>query len=313
MKLKSRTKPSFIVVLAIAAFTCGGVADQESLALPVEPSRPFSVPADNHPPLPPSMPLALTQTSSELALVDQLPLAQSPPALNPEATPPSGLGVGICPSEMVLVEGRHCGEFDQECLQWDDPGGQPAKRVCARFRKPSVCKGKRHRMRYCIDKDEYVAPADSLPIAGVTWEHAHRICASLGKRLCSAVEWEFACEGEDGLPYPYGYERAPALCNQDRLSREGWAVANGDLREPAHATCVSPFGVRDMVGNVDEWVVRRMASRTAQTPRRSELRGGWWMTGRNRCRANTNSHDERYAGRQTGVRCCRDADKAPQN
>jgi formylglycine-generating enzyme required for sulfatase activity len=158
-------------------------------------------------------------------------------------------------------------------------------------------------MRYCIDRDEYIARGEHLASVNNSWEKAAEICKGSGKRLCTSQEWEFACEGEEGLPYPYGYERAPSLCNQDRILRDGKYAPKADLRESPHASCTSPFGVRDMVGNVDEWVHRKYA----KAPRRSELRGGWWMTGRNRCRANTGAHDEKYSGSQTGFRCCKDA------
>jgi hypothetical protein len=209
-----------------------------------------------------------------------------------------------CPDGMVLAHGDRCDLFEQVCLRWDDPEGRPARRVCGAFRAPSRCVGQRHAMRFCIDRDEHVEPGSSLPMAGVSWETAAATCAGEGKRLCTGAEWEFACEGEEGLPYPYGYERSRSLCNQDRVVRDGEKAARGDAREPSHPSCVSPFGVRDMVGNVDEWVSRPYET----SPNRSELRGGWWMTGRNRCRAATTSHDERYADRQTGFRCCRNAE-----
>lgn len=207
-----------------------------------------------------------------------------------------------CPDAMVLVQGEHCFESEQTCLRWDDPEGRPQHRVCAAFQQPSRCASRRHSMRFCIDRDEYVEPGARLPTAGVSWEQARDLCEAAGKRLCTNLEWEFACEGEQSLPYPYGFERSVSLCNQDRVVRDG-ENARGDLREPPHRSCVSPFGVRDLVGNVDEWVTRPYE----KSPHRAELRGGWWMTGRNRCRAATTSHDERYAGRQTGFRCCQDA------
>lgn len=209
-----------------------------------------------------------------------------------------------CPQGMALVQGEHCYFSEQVCLRWDDPEGRPSRRVCAAFQQPTRCASQRHAMRYCMDRDEFVAPGETLPTVGVSWEVAQAKCEALGKRLCTNLEWEFACEGEEGLPYPYGFERSPSLCNQDRAVRDGERNARGDLRESPHPSCVSPFGIRDMVGNVDEWVTRPYE----KPPNRSELRGGWWMTGRNRCRAATTSHGERYAGRQTGFRCCRDAD-----
>ena len=207
-----------------------------------------------------------------------------------------------CPRGMVLVQGEHCYFNEQVCLRWNDPEGRPSRRVCAEFKEPTRCASRRHSMQFCMDQDEFVAAGETLPTVGVSWESAQAKCEELGKRLCTDLEWEFACEGEDGLPYPYGYERSPSLCNQDRVVRDGEKNARGDLREPPHPSCVSPFGIRDMVGNVDEWVTRPHE----KPPHRSELRGGWWVTGRNRCRAATTSHDERYAGRQTGFRCCRD-------
>ena len=237
-------------------------------------------------------------------------LMQGPPAASasPAASeaPPAPPDASPCPQDMVLVQGEHCNLFEQDCLQWDDPEGQPRNRVCARFREPSTCVTRGHRMRFCIDRDEYRAQGQSLPVSNVSWEQSAELCSAQHKRLCRDDEWEFACEGEQGLPYPYGYERSPSLCNVDRLLRDGKFHASDDLREPPHATCVSPFGVRDMVGNVDEWVIRRFRKPND----RAELRGGWWMTGRNRCRSSTTSHNERYAGKQTGFRCCKGLDAA---
>lgn len=240
-------------------------------------------------------------------------LDTAPPGAQPADNPaqqraevervPQNKPAADCPAGMQLVEGNHCYAWEQPCVRWDDPEGQPSKRVCGQFQKPSTCKTGRHPMRFCIDRDEYIAPGESVPAKAVSYGQADMICSSMSKRLCTSLEWEFACEGEEGLPYPYGYERAPALCNQDRLLRDGKNKASADFREPPHPTCSSPFGVHDMVGNVDEWVRQPWA----RAPRRSELRGGWWMTGRNRCRANTSHHDEKYAGPQTGFRCCQDA------
>lgn len=233
-------------------------------------------------------------------------VSREPSETEPSTPLPETSEPGVCPPGMMFAEGQHCLYWEQQCLRWDDPIGQPSKRVCAEFKKPSTCTSGRHAMRFCIDRDEFVLPGEQVPVRAVSWTQADLMCTSIGKRLCTNQEWEFACEGEEGLPYPYGYERAPALCNQDRILRDGRWHANRDMREASHATCVSPFGVRDMVGNVDEWVRQPWA----KPGKRSELRGGWWMTGRNRCRANTAHHDEKYSGIQTGFRCCRDAESA---
>lgn len=144
-----------------------------------------------------------------------------------------------------------------------------------------------------------------MPIVNKTWPEAKTICESRGARLCKESEWEFACEGPDMSPYPYGWKRDATLCNFDKTDLGGPMEKLKDLRAPLSAfpDCKSPFGVHNMVGNVDEWVEREgMAA-----PNRSALRGGWWLPGRNRCRAATTAHDEFYSGKQVGFRCCKDA------
>jgi sulfatase modifying factor 1 len=203
---------------------------------------------------------------------------------------------------MVLVEGDYCTEVREPCLEWEDPPANKLAR-CARF-GPSECVGERVHKRFCIDRDEFVAAGEQLPMSDVSWTQAQNVCEGQGKRLCKETEWEFACEGEQILPYPTGYVRDPKVCNFDKdslLDRKGKLR---DLREPEDATaaCVSPFGARNMSGNVDEWVFR---DRT-YGEWRSALKGGWWMPARDRCRPATTAHDEHFHQLQTGVRCCSD-------
>jgi hypothetical protein len=226
-----------------------------------------------------------------------------------EAAAPSDTPVPAqtaCPGPagaMVLVDGDYCTEVREPCLSWEDPPANKLAR-CARF-GPSQCVGERVHKRFCIDRDEYVAAGQPLPLSDVSWTQAQNVCQAEGKRLCKETEWEFACEGEQILPYPTGYVRDPKVCNFDKdplLDRKGKLR---DLREPEDATaaCVSPFGARNMSGNVDEWVFRDRTNGEW----RSALKGGWWMAARDRCRPATTAHDEHFHELQTGVRCCSDA------
>lgn len=223
-----------------------------------------------------------------------------PPPRPPRYEPPDA----PCPGGMALAEGLRCSVPIQECLRWVDPPGKP-QRACGEF-APVRCTGARRQMRYCIDRHEYTPQGYDLPLVHVSWNEASRICRAMDKRLCLEDEWEFACEGPDALPYPYGLARDGAACNHDvpgdLFTTRGRLIDRrvGAMTLPR---CASPFGVMNLVGNVDEWTTRA----GNQAPWRSILRGGWWLTGRNRCRAATESHNEIYAGPQTGFRCCKDA------
>jgi sulfatase modifying factor 1 len=209
----------------------------------------------------------------------------------------------VCPGSMVLVDGDYCTDVREKCLEWEDPPSNQLAR-CARF-GPSECVGEKVHRRFCVDRDEYVAPGGDLPASDVSWTAARAICQKQDKRLCMETEWEFACEGEQMLPYPTGYDRDPKLCNFDQSPLLDQKGKLRDLREPEaeRDACTSPFGVRNMSGNVDEWVYR---DRT-YGEWRSALKGGWWMAARDRCRPATTAHDEYFHGLQTGVRCCADA------
>jgi formylglycine-generating enzyme len=80
------------------------------------------------------------------------------------------------------------------------------------------------------------------------------------------------------------------------ISLVDWRSPSGEMDR-----CASPFGVHDMTGNVDEWVVNESGH-----PYQSGLKGGYWGPVRDRCRPMTVAHDERFAFYQIGFRCCED-------
>lgn len=224
----------------------------------------------------------------------------APSADNAAAAAPSA-----CPDGMVLVDGDYCSDVREECIEWIDPPNAAFRR-CAKF-SASTCVGERVHKRFCIDRDEQTAQApDALPISDVSWEQAKQVCEQQSRRLCKETEWELACEGEQMLPYPTGYERDARDCNYDKddlVDTRTGKLRDKRMSSSALAACTSPFGARNMTGNVDEWVWR---DRT-WGEWRSALKGGWWMPARNRCRPATTAHDEHYHQLQTGVRCCADA------
>ncbi|OJY28542.1 MAG: hypothetical protein BGO98_05580 [Myxococcales bacterium 68-20] len=234
-------------------------------------------------------------------------------------TPASSYSVApvasVCGEGLLLIEGDHCPDAEQVCMKWLDPPPYQNLR-CAEYAKPAKCKVPRVQRRFCIDRHEFAEPAspdtaEVLPIVNKNWGEAKALCEARGARLCKEAEWEFACEGPEMSPYPYGWKRDSTICNFDKTGLGGAMEKLKDLRAPlsAYPECVSPFGVHNMVGNVDEWVEREGRS----APNRSALRGGWWLPGRNRCRAATVAHGEDYSGKQVGFRCCKDAPAAAES
>lgn len=226
-----------------------------------------------------------------------LPNAPAPAAYDPPGAP--------CPVDMALVEGKLCARPVQDCLRWLDPDEKPP-RSCAEFVAPVRCAGPESTMRFCIDRYEFTPHGYRFPLVNVSWNEAQVLCGAMDKRLCEEDEWVFACEGPESRPYPHGFMRDGAACNYDvdgALFMSSGKLIDRRVAADALPRCKSPFGVYNLVGNVDEWTTRP----ENQEPRRSILHGGWWLNGRNRCRAATDSHAEFYFGPQSGFRCCKPA------
>jgi sulfatase modifying factor 1 len=242
--------------------------------------------------------VAASTTSSVAAEPSAAPSASAASEPAPQASP----ATATCPSEMALAEGEYCTSVRETCAEWMEPPVKGDGR-CKRF-APSECSGHRVHKRFCIDKDEYTRNADTLPRTTISWSESKQTCEKIGKRLCAESEWNFACEGPAMLPYPTGLARDSKKCNFDQLKLLDAQQKVRDLRVPSASLseCTSPFGVRNMVGNVDEWTHRDVTSGLNRTA----LKGGWWMAGRNRCRPATTAHSEIYRDFQVGFRCCAD-------
>lgn len=117
-----------------------------------------------------------------------------------------------------------------------------------------------------------------LPWANVSYSEAASACASVGKRLCTASEWQAACEGSLMNIYPYGMTYEDETCNGYDYD----TVTGGDNDDTVVPTgsmmmCSSDDDVYDLSGNLREWTNDQRGTTTTGEPV-YVVRGGEYHT-----------------------------------
>ncbi|MSU25150.1 MAG: formylglycine-generating enzyme family protein [Opitutus sp.] len=118
------------------------------------------------------------------------------------------------------------------------------------------------------DWKEGAAPRgwEKKPVTWVALEDARAYAKWAGKRLPHEWEWQYAAQGTDGRLYPWGHEWKKSAMPKPNVGRTLLPPADVD----AHPAGASPFGVRDLVGNVWQWTDEFRDDHT----RAAILRGG---------------------------------------
>ena len=138
------------------------------------------------------------------------------------------------------------------------------------------------------------------PVTGITWDDADAYAQSVGKRLPTEEEWEFAARGPGGLLYPWGNSWRAGCAN---AGNEGKGLVN-----VGSYGCASPFGAQDLIGNAWEWTASDWrpypggSLATRPTGGEKVIRGGSWESGPQYA-TTTYRSGYKEVGEKTGFRC----------
>jgi iron(II)-dependent oxidoreductase len=152
----------------------------------------------------------------------------------------------------------------------------------------------------------------SWPRETVTWQDAVTFCKSLGARLPTEAEWEYAARGPDGWIYPWGDEMSASYLEEAEMLNP-YDVASIRMD-------TSWVGAQGMSGNVMEWVAdafdpgstpRVINPKVTQSSARRIVRGGSWASYEDFLLRTTQRlpYDADFASSIIGFRCARDSEE----
>jgi protein-disulfide isomerase len=163
-----------------------------------------------------------------------------------------------------------------------------------------------------------VSGKHNVPAIRSSFFSAKAACEAAGKQLCTEAQWIAACQGAapvddnsngqvaddliEGTAYPYGDFHEPGRCWEAKVNPKlepGQSPPFRPVYTGEMPACVSPAGVYDLTGNMEEWV--------GTSPETAVLLGGAFDTpdDKARCYRRNDTFGAGYANVRTGFRCCK--------
>lgn len=133
-----------------------------------------------------------------------------------------------------------CSPGDSECFAWEKPTRQVKIDKGFWIGETEVTQ---RAYRRVIGKNPSRYRGSDLPVDQLAWDNARTYCETVGLRLPTEVEWEYAARGGTAASR-YG-------------SLESVAWYDGNSNDQTHRVATkkpNPFGLFDTLGNVWEWV-----------------------------------------------------------
>ena len=163
--------------------------------------------------------------------------------------------VGKPEEEMVAIKAG-CFQMGSKTGSSDE---QPVHEVCISSFKMGKYEVRQRNFQAVMGINPSENVGADIPVDSVSWESSRDYCKKMGLRLPSEAEWEYSVRGGTKTTFYWGNKvtgREGNFCDSTcELNLREPRVSDGFKHTaPVGSFPPNPFGLYDMVGNVNEWV-----------------------------------------------------------